>query len=916
MSDFIEVLSPKALSDLAKLNTELTNIVKNVATINSSMASISLPSQADTASKKLTDEYKKQELTIQQLQQKLQKAHDQQQKNLEKTRLAEIRLQQAREKAFDKYEKQYQREQAKLNASQNLYNKVQAKLTALQNEYKGLATKKELGITLTDKEEKTYQRLRASIDKYDKVLKGVDATMGKHQRKVGDYASGFSPISNSINQLTREMPAFANSMQTGFMAISNNLPIFFDAISQAVKQNKELQAQGQPTESVFKSVAGAIFSVGTALSIGVTLLTVYGKDIVEFFTGATDVVDEFNNSVNEIESTFTERAVKLKVVSDVLNDTSSSQQQLNDALKVAKDEGVSLNAIEQARSGNLALINKEMTQLIDLSIKRAKADKIVSLLVENEIAQDKLKLESRENYNKGYRKLLRSMGQFGMSVDAQINKNSVETLKELEKQNVEYYKMLRELGLSNLVDDEKVGKEKKEAQRDFLKDKYEAEKSSKELELKTINEFLVDESKQWFNRLEALELYRKKKNEIIALTYNEEMRLAKDNQYLQKIALNKFLSESLDVINDYAKQRNEILNNVDDYINSIGEGAKIISDQTKAEALKFVDGLLELVDEIGETAEKVQKQIDDLLNGFLNDFAKDSGFPTLFKVLNGEIIGFGDNWKTTFVAMAEIAQEAFAFISEASNQRFQNEYDNLARQKEIALLFAGESASGREAIEKQYDDRVRQIRRREARAKKAQAIFDIGINTAQAIMATLGKTGFAGLPTALIVGSIGAIQAGIVASQKIPEFWTGVENSNYEGWATKDERGAELHFDKKGNIKDFGQNKGAKYTYVEKGDTILDAKKTIQTKKIMDSLMFNQSLNSLLTDNAILPPKMEFNNNNKDVEREIRNLNNTVANKEGVVIQFNETGFKKYLKNGNSLKEIENKRFTGVGSSV
>jgi len=83
----------------------------------------------------------------------------------------------------------------------------------------------------------------------------------------------------------------------------------------------------------------------------------------------------------------------------------------------------------------------------------------------------------------------------------------------------------------------------------------------------------------------------------------------------------------------------------------------------------------------------------------------------------------------------------------------------------------------------------------------------------------------------------------------------------------------------------------------------------------MEMLMFDRSLNSMLTDNAISMPKMEFNNNNKDVEREIRNLNNTVANKEGVLINFDENGFKKYLKNGNSLKEIENKRFTGVGGS-
>jgi len=146
------------------------------------------------------------------------------QKAKEKERIAELKLQKAREDAFDKYEAQLNKEQAKLNASANLYNKVQAKLNALSNEYKALATRKELGISLTDKEAQRYTFLQGKIQTYDKTLKAVDATMGKYTRNVGNYASGFNPLSNSINQLTREMPAFTYSVQTGFMALSNNIP--------------------------------------------------------------------------------------------------------------------------------------------------------------------------------------------------------------------------------------------------------------------------------------------------------------------------------------------------------------------------------------------------------------------------------------------------------------------------------------------------------------------------------------------------------------------------------------------------------------------------------------------------------------------------------------------------------------------
>lgn len=118
-----------------------------------------------------------------------------------------------------------EREIAKLIASENLYNKVQSKLNALSFEYKNLSTQKELGLKLTQKEEQRYSFLQSKIQNYDRTLKAVDATMGKHQRNVGNYAESFNPLSNSINQLTRELPAFTYSMQTGFMAISNNIPM-------------------------------------------------------------------------------------------------------------------------------------------------------------------------------------------------------------------------------------------------------------------------------------------------------------------------------------------------------------------------------------------------------------------------------------------------------------------------------------------------------------------------------------------------------------------------------------------------------------------------------------------------------------------------------------------------------------------
>ncbi len=145
-----------------------------------------------------------------------------------------------------------------------------------------------------------------------KVKKGVDKMV-----ESGKQASGsFDGLQNSINQITRELPAFTYSAQTGFMAISNNIPTLVDQINQIRKANAELEAQGKKTVPVWKQVAGAFFSWNTLMSVGITLLTVYGKEIGNFiialFKGkaAIDQAKESIKMLNKaIESTDFSRAI-------------------------------------------------------------------------------------------------------------------------------------------------------------------------------------------------------------------------------------------------------------------------------------------------------------------------------------------------------------------------------------------------------------------------------------------------------------------------------------------------------------------------------------------------------------------------------------------------------------------------------
>jgi predicted transglutaminase-like cysteine proteinase len=202
-------------------------------------------------------------------------------------------------KETERLTKATERETQKQTALSSAYGRVNKMLNGLRSEYRDLAIRKELGAKLTEKEEFRYTNLEKRIQTFDKALKSVDASMGMHQRNVGNYKSGFDGLGMSINQLTREMPAFSNSLQTGFMAISNNLPMLFDELQKIKKANVELAATGQPTTSVFKQLASSIFSFQTLLSVGVTLLTIYGAKIIDWVSNALNPANKELEKLNE-----------------------------------------------------------------------------------------------------------------------------------------------------------------------------------------------------------------------------------------------------------------------------------------------------------------------------------------------------------------------------------------------------------------------------------------------------------------------------------------------------------------------------------------------------------------------------------------------------------------------------------------
>lgn len=224
-------------------------------------------------------------------------------------------------------------------------------------------------------------------NEYDTRLKKVDAALGKFNRNVGNYQGGMFGLNNSMAQIMREMPAFTNSAQTGFMAISNNLPILADAISHVRQQNAQLKAefleaaasakamaiaeaqaagaseavalakgkeaeamvmanyQASKAPSIWKQLASSLFSWQTLMSVVITLTIMHSKEIAEWvgqifksnnaLKAAAQAQEDINAAKKEAIKDAAKEISQIEIIyKNMTNEALSREKRLNAAQKM------------------------------------------------------------------------------------------------------------------------------------------------------------------------------------------------------------------------------------------------------------------------------------------------------------------------------------------------------------------------------------------------------------------------------------------------------------------------------------------------------------------------------------------------------------------------------------------------------
>lgn len=191
-------------------------------------------------------------------------------------------------------------------------------------------------LSATDRKATVGTNLQKQIQALNTEISSAEQATGRYQRNVGNYASSWNGLSVSVQQAARELPSLAVGWNTFFLAISNNLPMLADELKKAAAEYKAFKmavAAGNndvaKVAPVWKQLITSIFSWQTALVAAITLLSVYGKDIIEWtknLLGADTAQKRLNESLKEFNNLVGKGQADAKLLFDTVKRTTEGTQ--------------------------------------------------------------------------------------------------------------------------------------------------------------------------------------------------------------------------------------------------------------------------------------------------------------------------------------------------------------------------------------------------------------------------------------------------------------------------------------------------------------------------------------------------------------------------------------------------------------
>lgn len=287
---------------------------------------------------------------------------------------------------------------------------LEQELLELQKQYRNAMA----AGTNTDAQMADIQALQGVIRQLKAELQGLE----EQKKKTGstplmgdDPAPKLNNVRMSMQQIARELPSLAMGPQMFFLAISNNIPMFTNALSSARQEYEALTKAGKKATPVWKQVLSSLFSWQTALAALITLSVVYGKEIggwVKSLFGVKDAAlsaakaqEKVNESFRNSSSDVAEQVTLVRSLSErwkELGDNMSDKKQfITENKKEFGKLGVEVGNVNDAE--NLLVDNTDV--FIGAMILRAEAAAAFKLATEQTEKALKKQNEIEERRKKG-----------------------------------------------------------------------------------------------------------------------------------------------------------------------------------------------------------------------------------------------------------------------------------------------------------------------------------------------------------------------------------------------------------------------------------------------------------------------------------------------------------------------------------
>jgi hypothetical protein len=279
-------------------------------------------------------------------------------------------------------------------------------------------------------------------------------------------------------------------------------------------------------------------------------------------------------------------------------------------------------------------------------------------------------------------------------------------------------------------------------------------------------EFNKQEQKRIIDATKAEETATKEKAEAkIKIKEQENIDIFKllEEEFAAQLRTQAIIAETAVIKDNSIKNQTDvILANLDIQTNALEENFQN-DEEREAERIRLVTEAQAKITALGKTG------VEENKNNNKAKLESDEEYTTASISLAERRAAEGKkNEETIRDLSVNIANELFELGNEFANAKIASLEENAAREIQIA----GDDAQKKAGIERKLADEVVKVKRQQAIADKAQALFNIAINTAQAVSkaTTTGPGAAAIIP---LVIALGAIQAAVVAARPIPKFEKG-----------------------------------------------------------------------------------------------------------------------------------------------